>query len=146
MVSDTLVSGSSPSNNIQKASPAQWKPGVSLANVLNQYLLLLVCKAGQSDLHRGNTHRRHLPIWSTKLLSFKEMNWSRSVVSNSLWPHGLYWSDLPFSSPGDLPNPGIEPRSPALQADALPSEPLGKPVLKITGFEMDWSTLQPVHP
>ena len=36
-----------------------------------------------------------------------------------------YWSGLPFSSPGDLPNPGIEPRSPALQADALPSEPPG---------------------
>ena len=34
---------------------------------------------------------------------------------------------MPFPSPGDLPNPGIEPGSPALQADALPSEPLGKP-------------------
>ena len=33
-----------------------------------------------------------------------------------------YWSGLPFPSPGDLPNPGIEPRSPALQADTLPSE------------------------
>ena len=39
-----------------------------------------------------------------------------------------YWSGLPFPSPGDLPNPGIEPRSPALQADALPSEPPGKPL------------------
>ena len=38
-----------------------------------------------------------------------------------------YWSGLPFPSPGDLPNPGIEPRSPSLQADALTSEPLGKP-------------------
>ena len=35
-----------------------------------------------------------------------------------------YWSGLPFPSPGDLPNPGVEPGSPALQADALPSEPL----------------------
>ena len=33
-----------------------------------------------------------------------------------------YWSGLPFSSPGDLPDRGIEPRSPALQADSLPSE------------------------
>ena len=33
---------------------------------------------------------------------------------------------LPFPSPGDLPNPGIEPRSPTLQADSLPSEPPGK--------------------
>ena len=38
-----------------------------------------------------------------------------------------YWSGLPFPSPEDLPNPGIEPRSPALQADTLPSEPPGKP-------------------
>ena len=38
-----------------------------------------------------------------------------------------YWSGLPFPPPGDLPNPGIEPRSPALQTDALPSEPSGKP-------------------
>ena len=41
-----------------------------------------------------------------------------------------YWSGLPFPSPGDLPNPGIEPGSPALQADALPSEPPGKPKTK----------------
>ena len=38
-----------------------------------------------------------------------------------------YWSGLPFPSPGDLPDPGIEPRSLALQADSLPSEPPGKP-------------------
>ena len=38
-----------------------------------------------------------------------------------------YWSGLPFPSPGDLPHPGIEPGSPTLQADALPSEPPGKP-------------------
>ena len=44
--------------------------------------------------------------------------------------HGIsrqeYWSGLPFPSPGDLPNPGIKPRSPTLQADTLPSEPPGK--------------------
>ena len=67
---------------------------------------------------------------------------SCSVVSNSLWPQGLYvacsllcpggfsrqgyWSGLPRPPPGNLPNPGIEPRSPALQVDSLPSEPLGK--------------------
>ena len=38
-----------------------------------------------------------------------------------------YWSGLPCPPPGDLPNPGIEPRSPALQAGFLPSEPPGKP-------------------
>ena len=35
-----------------------------------------------------------------------------------------YWSGLPFPSPGNLPDPGIEPSSPALQVDSLPSEPL----------------------
>ena len=38
-----------------------------------------------------------------------------------------YWSGEPFPSPGGLPNPGIEPRSPALQADSWPAEPQGKP-------------------
>ena len=38
-----------------------------------------------------------------------------------------YRSGLPYPSPGDLPNPGIEPRSPALQADSLLSEPPGCP-------------------
>ena len=38
-----------------------------------------------------------------------------------------YWSGLPFPPAGDLPDPGIEPGSPALQADSLPSEPPEKP-------------------
>ena len=38
-----------------------------------------------------------------------------------------YWNGLPFPPPGDLPYPGMEPRSPALQADSLPAEPPGKP-------------------
>ena len=41
-----------------------------------------------------------------------------------------YWSGFPFPSPGDLLNPGMEPRSPALQAASLPSEPPGKPCLE----------------
>ena len=71
------------------------------------------------------------------------MSDSRSVVSDSLRPHGpmpassvhgilqgriLEWVAIP--SPGDLPNPEIEHGSPALQADSLPSEPLGKPTTK----------------
>ena len=41
-----------------------------------------------------------------------------------------YYSGLPFPSPEDLPDPGIEPGSPALQADFLPSEPVGKPFME----------------
>ena len=55
-------------------------------------------------------------------------------MSDSLQPHGHqaplsmgfsrkeYWSGLPFPSAGDLPDPGLEPRSPTLQADSLPTE------------------------
>ena len=66
---------------------------------------------------------------------------SCSVISNSLQSHGLlhtrhhcpwgfsrpeYWSQLPCPAPGVLPNLRVEPRSPALQVDSLPSEPPGK--------------------
>ena len=43
-----------------------------------------------------------------------------------------YWSELSCPPPEDLPSPGIEPRSPSLQADSLPSESLGKPPLSLT--------------
>ena len=42
-----------------------------------------------------------------------------------------YWSGVPFPSPGNLPDPGFEPRSPALYTDALPSEPPGKSHFKL---------------
>ena len=61
---------------------------------------------------------------------------THSVVPDSLQPHGTiqsmefsrpeYWSGEPFPSPGDLPNPGTEPRSPALQVDSSPAELPGK--------------------
>ena len=66
---------------------------------------------------------------------FESKSVSCSVMSEHLQPCGCqaplsmefsrqeYWSGLPFPSPGDLPNPGIEPRTPALQADSL-GEPL----------------------
>ena len=50
-----------------------------------------------------------------------------SVHTNS--PGKNYWSELPFPSPEDLSDPRIEPRSPTLQANSLPSEPPGKPFI-----------------
>ena len=50
----------------------------------------------------------------------------RQTPASMGFPKQEYWSGLPFPSPGDLPDPGIEPGSPALQADALPSKPPGK--------------------
>ena len=54
-----------------------------------------------------------------------------------------YWNGLPFPPPGDLPDPGIEPGSSALQVDSLMSEPLGKPILtsRATGKFIPWLVL-----
>jgi len=50
-----------------------------------------------------------------------------------------YWSGWPFPFVGDLPNPGIEPRSPALWADSLPSESLGRNAIeKSLKLEVTW--------
>ena len=54
-----------------------------------------------------------------------------------------YWNRSLFPSPGDLPNPGINPRSPALHADSLPAEPQEKP--KNSGVD-SLSLLQPIFP
>ena len=74
------------------------------------------------------------PTFSLGSYKLKSESESHSVVSDSLQPHGLcmefsrpeYWSGKPFPFPGDLPHPGIEPRSPTLQADSLPTELSGK--------------------
>ena len=47
-----------------------------------------------------------------------------------------YWSGLPFPCPGDLPDPGTEPGSPASQADSLPTELQGKPLIIETGSQI----------
>ena len=71
-------------------------------------------------------------LWSeVKLLSHVRLFVTPWTVAHQAplsmgFSRGEYWSGLPFPSPGDLPDPGIEPGSPALQADALPSEPPGK--------------------
>ena len=62
-----------------------------------------------------------VPPWTAAHQSPLSMEFSRQA----------YWSGLPFPSAGDLPEPGIETMSPALQADSLLSEPPGKPVILI---------------
>ena len=59
-----------------------------------------------------------------------------------------YWSGLPFLSPGDLPDPGIEPRSPTLQADSLPSEEKKKRGYMseyIKGLEGAWQIVNDIY-
>ena len=50
------------------------------------------------------------------------------------FPRQEYWNELPFPSPGDHLNPGIEPRSPVLQADSLPTELPQKPAVLVSLF------------
>ena len=52
-----------------------------------------------------------------------------------------YWSGLPFPSPEDLPDRGIEPLSPAFQADALTSEPPGEPLANKGLWFFQWSCM-----
>ena len=103
----------------------------------NKHRMRATCQYHSSRWHE-NSGQLNLSVHerSCSCLIYK-VKWSRSVVSNSLRPHGLvahqapqsmgfsrqeYWRGLPFPSPGCLSYSGIEPRSPALQADALPSE------------------------
>ena len=93
-----------------------------------ELLSLLACS--QPGTEASNNHWKE-PLWMWLF--------SLPVVSDSLRPYGppsssahgilqaRYWSGWPFPPPGDLPGPGIEPWSPALQADRLLSEPPGKP-------------------
>ena len=93
-----------------------------------------MCPVGNWKYGFGNQQRSGLDIEFWKV---KKWKWSCLVVSDSATPWTVacqappsmgfsrqeYWSGLPFLSPRDLPDPGIEPRSPAFQADALTAEP-----------------------
>ena len=77
---------------------------------------------------------RCFTIWATR--EVPKWKWTSLSVSDSLRPQGLqpmefsrpeYWSGYQFPSPGDLPNPRIEPTSSSLQVDSLPAEPQAKP-------------------
>ena len=82
---------------------------------------------------------KKLDMKSCKAIKVKVKSLSRVLLSVTPWtvacqaPLSMgfsrqeYWSGLPFPSPGDLPDPGIKPGSPSLQADALTSELPGKP-------------------
>ena len=93
------------------------------------------------------------------LLVVKSENISCSVLPDSLWPLGLWPTRLlghgalqarilewvAFPSPGDLPHPGIKPRSPALQSDSLPSELSGNPTRELSS-SYDYSIAMSISP
>ena len=77
-------------------------------------------------------HSSHMLVSEVKLLNHVRLFLTPWTAASQAPPsmgfsRQEYWSGLPFPSPGDLPDSGIEPRSPALQVDALPSKPPGKP-------------------
>ena len=98
--------------------------------------------------------RLHLPNWGMWVL-FLCCAWSHLTLCDSIYcnpsgsscPWGFsrqeYWSGLPCPPPGDLPNPGIKPRSPTLQVDSLPTERQRMP--KTTGVSC-LSLLQGIFP
>ena len=94
-----------------------WKQAVAVYLKLLIAMLLLLRKVKVKSL---NCVRLFATPWTVARQAPLSMGFSRQE----------YWSGLPFPSLGDLSNPGIKPRSPALQADALSSEPPGKPLTK----------------
>ena len=74
-----------------------------------------------------------LPFSSPGDLSSSEIEPTSPALAGRFYIHGL-----PFPSSGDLPNPGLEPGFPALQADALPSEPPGKPSLYTSLYNYEY--------
>ena len=78
-----------------------------------------------------NTSKVMLKILQSRLQQYVNCNPMDYIAHQALLSMGFfrpeYWSGLPFPSAGDLPNPGIEPGSLALQADSLQAEPPGKP-------------------
>ena len=87
------------------------KPELSLIDQGDSQLLYF-----EKKVKLFNHVRLFVTPWTTAYQAPQSMEFSRQE----------YWSGLPFPSPGDLPDPRIEPGSPAMQVDALPSEPPGK--------------------
>ena len=75
--------------------------------------------------HLTNDHYTFCENWKWKSLSHARLFVAPWTPLSMEFSRQEYWGGLPFPSPGDLPDPGTEPRSPALQADSLPSEPPG---------------------
>ena len=105
-----------------------WPNHISKAILLNSKTWRLYVNTLISGRHKHSDHSRIFESESRSVLSTlcSPMDWSTGFSRPE------YWSGWPFPSPGDLPNPGIGPRSPTLQADSSPAEPPGKP--KNTGM------------
>ena len=95
--------------------------GILLQNWSLSYILLL------RIIYRHYLNPWFLFFIFLKLLSHVQLFVTPWTIQKLEFSRLEYWSGQPFPSPGDLPNPEIQPRSPALQADPLLAEPQGKP-------------------
>ena len=111
-------------------------PSLAFSHLFSTVVLEIgtVKRGGITSLHdfTSVTHlenRKKVKVKSLSHVRLFATPWSvaRQAPPSMGFSRQEYWSGLPFPSPGDLPNPGIEPQSPALHADSLPSEPPGKP-------------------
>ena len=93
------------------------------------------CVAAGSEVKLFSHVRLFVTPWTVAHQAPPSMGFSRQE----------YWSGLPFLSRGDLPNPGIEPRSPALQADALTSEPPGAKQFRSTFKQINHLYFTSIH-
>ena len=114
---------------IDGSPPGSPVPGILQARTLEWVAFPFASGSSQPRIEPGSPALQadYLPTE----LSGKPQIGSRSVsptLQSSEFSGPEYWSGQPFPSPGDLPNPGIKPRSPALRADSLPTEPSGKPL------------------
>ena len=103
-------------------------PSAGIGNLSVKWMVRGTC----SRIDVAGTDQRKQEAVKVKLLSRVQLfttPWSiaHQAPQSMEFSRQEYWSGLPFPSPGDLANPGIEPASPALQADVLPSKPPGEP-------------------
>ena len=129
--SDNLVSIKSSSPDLQMHFLLPHKPG------RENKLSGISFSKGTNPTMRAPSSWPHLQIPS---------HWGLELSTNppcTEFPREQYWSGLPFPSPGDLPDPRIEPRSPALQEDSLLSEPPAK-LEQTISLAYSWATLAPL--
>ena len=139
-------------------------PGSSVHGTLQARILEWVCHALlqfiflTQGLNPRLLHLLHWWVLYHLAPPGKVKSKSHTVVPDPLWPHGQYspWNSPgqntgEFPSPGDLPNPGIKPRSPTLQVDSLPVEPQRKPkgalvLLQFWGHSGSFHRVESFHP
>ena len=105
-----------------------YKRPIALTTEFNPYNNLVGFDKGPENLFKVTKKKERKKVKSLSCVRLFATPWTVAYqASPSMgFSRQEYWRGLPFPSPGDLPDPGIEPGSPTLEADALTSEPPGK--------------------